>query len=438
MSLNLSRTFGPAGVLASSPWNRAAKQLSFRTQRYARNGMLLPLNQMATFSRPLSPAERINIAGDGLLAQVAPDVPRIDSRGYLPEAAAVGQPVNSLLLGAVAGSPGTLPSVTFSSVPAGLSRTVTLGTTNGISWCEIEYSGTTSSAGAFIVQFGGGFAALNGQTWRGSAFASVTGSDITSLTLSLAEDNASSVFLAGNSTDWSASRTVFGRKHHTRVLNQAATAFVRNSIGTNTIASGVTLAQPVRIRFGLQMLNQGELTSPILTTNSGAITRAGDVLSVPINDIGAGADWTLCGVARMPLVSVSASHLFTLGASAADMLVFRRGGADPSILIAQSVVGGNGQSTAGAAPGLVAPGAFFGFSVRRAGPTFGISINGGAPINAIAGLMPTLAPTVLAVGHTGIGGSQFNGEIAEMLQFGGAANDATMQAYSTPSTWGAV
>jgi hypothetical protein len=332
----------------------------------------------------------------------------------------------------VAGTPGTLPIGWSVANPAGLTRTLAITNINGVSCLDINWSGTTTSSNLFFLQLPR-FAAATGQTWTHSAFTQVTVDDaaVNSLTIQIVEEDASFVFLNATTTNLYPTRTTFARRFTTRVFNQATTANVRASYASNSISSGV--AVNFTLRIGLPMLNQGELTSPIVTTNAGAITRAGDVLNVPIDDIGAGADWTLCGVARMPTTPDNTSEtLFNFG-SGSDLnnrFIFRRNAA-PSFSFG-SVGAGTLDSRTIPTPSA---GAVFGWSMCRSGPQLLVSINGGAPVNFSPTVMPT-ANTQLWVGCNALGTGQFNADIAELLQFGGAANDATLRAYSTPSTWG--
>jgi hypothetical protein len=431
MSLNLSRTFGPAGVLASSPWNRAAKHLSFRTQRYARNGLLLPFEQMATFSRPLSPAERLNIAGDGLLAQTPPNVPRIDSRGYLPEAAAVGQPVNLELAGLSPGTPGTMPNGLINALPAGISREILASqTTNGVLYLVVRFFGTATTAEPLMNIITTNVATVPGARWTASGFMQLLSGTIPGNLSLTSRENNSGTFVGWSVADHPSPNQI-RRLHGTRTI--ASGNQVQIDFRTDPMSVGVTYDATCLI--GGHMLNEGELTSPIRTANAGAITRAGDVLNVPINDIGTGADWTLCGVARMPTTPDNISEALFNFASGSDLnnrFFFRRNAA-PSFSFG-SVGAGTSDSRAIPTPSA---GAVFGWSMCRSGPQLLASINGGAPVSFSPTVMPT-ANTQLWVGCNALGTGQFNAEIAEVLQFYGAANDATMQTYSTPSTWGVI
>jgi hypothetical protein len=380
-----------------------------------------------TFTRA-SAADWLNVGLDGLETQAGNNILRRGPvRGALFEQEVTAQPVNSALVGAVAGSPGTLPTGWGAFNPSGLTRTLSTGSTNGVNWVDINWSGTTTAAGSLIVT-PGRTAALNGQTWTFSAFAQVItdDADVTSLGLEAVEENAGLGFLEISSTNFFSTRTSFARRSVTRALTNAATAFARVTIASNSISSGV--AVNFTLRIGLPMINQGQLTSPILTTNSGAVTRAGDQLVVPVSV--PETEWTIAGVATMPTTpDNSAETIFDLSTSFSNRFVLRRNGA---FLFGRVVSEGNLMN----GPSVASPslGARFAFCLRRNGTQLSLSINGGAPVNATP-TMPVGSMASLFVGHGQLGSSQWNSFIERMTVFPTAVSDATLQQYSTLATW---
>jgi len=385
---------------------------------------------LGTFTRA-STADWINVAGNGLETQAGNNVLRRGPvRGALFEQGVTAQPVNSSLVGAVAGTPGTLPTGWGVANPTGLTRTLAITNINGVSCLDINWSGTTTSSNLLFVQVPRS-AATTGQTWTHNAFTQVTVDDaaVSSLTIQIVEENASLVFLDATTTNLYPTRTTFARRSVTRVFNQATTANVRASYASNSISSGV--AVNFTLRIGLPMLNQGELTSPILTTDSGAVTRAADQLVIPVSL--PETTWTIAGVATMPGTPTgTVENILNLGIDAGNRFPLRRssGGAIELVSFIAATAQGGPSTTAPTA------GSRFGFCIRRNGTQLSLSLNGGALVNSTPSL-PVGAPQTLSVGQNGAGGGQWNSYIERIPVFPTAVSDAEMQTYSTLSTWGA-
>lgn len=405
--------------------------LLFRRDRYLLNGLLHDLGEAATFARP-GPADWINVAGDGLEAQAASAVLRRGPvRGALFQQAQAGFDNNAALNGWAAGTPGSAPTGwSILATTNGLSRQI-VGTQviNGVTCLLVRYSGTpTLAAQTLPMRIGTANPRSIGDTVSHGIFVSLAAGTLANLSgwqLRAGNETGATSFTPTATQQWIT---------NTRVL--AATVgelVIRVGNIDNTTPVDFTLA----VGLPTTVNNGGQVLGPIRTSGGGNVLRPGDVLSLPAS-IAAGADWTVAGVAMMPLVSVAASHVVALGASASEAFVIRRGVGDPSTLVAQAVVGGVGQTGANTAPGIAAPGAVFGWAMRRSGANMGLSINGGAPINAAPASMPSAALASLAVGHNLNGGQQWNGFIEGVLFRRGAVADAAMQQYASLAFWDAL
>jgi predicted phage tail protein len=387
---------------------------------------------VGTYSRA-GVADWLNVAGTGLETQAASNALRREAvRGTLIEEARTNSYTNSVLTGSAIPA---LPTGFTVFASNGLTiQTVQRGTTNNILWVDIRFSGT--STGTFCVLSCAGIAdiaASSGQTWTSSMSAALVGGSLANV--SAVRTQVRFVAGAANTAeaDMSLSATLVRQPVATGVAGASVTHVTPAIalITTNGAAIDITL------RLALVQLEQAaSALSPIQTTNSGTVTRAADVLSVPVSGIAAGGDWTIAGVARMPLASISSSHVVTVFSDGTNSVVFRRGGGDPSTLLAQAIVASVGQGGISTAAGVVAPGALFGFCMRRQGGNLSISINGATPITGASSL-PAIAPTSIGVGHNGSGSSQWNSFIERVIIFPTAASDATLQSYSTLATWSA-
>jgi hypothetical protein len=383
---------------------------------------------LGTFTRA-STADWINVAGDGLETQAANNVLRRGPvRGALFEQGVTAQPVNSALVGAVAGSPGTLPTG-WGATQAGLTREVVsvvgtkirirlFGTANA-AFCEIRPAATPVASVA------------QGQRWTGQVLAGLTVNSGTvpgNATIAVNELDSTSTFLT-NSTSIGAPLTATPRLlFHSRTMTNASVSRTITPI-VIVVTSGQTYDFTVEIEAFTT--HQGELTSPILTTNSGAVTRAADQLVIPVSL--PETTWTIAGVATMPGTPNNTNeNLLNLGLSTNERFSFRR---DNANLLAAAITGGSATGTVSvAAPSL---GARFAFCIRRNGTQLSLSINGGALVNTTPSTMPPGAMPTLSVGHRIDNQAQWNSYIERMPVFPTAVSDATMQTYSTLATWGA-
>lgn len=82
---------------------------------------------------------------------------------------------NSSMVGAVAGSPGTLPTNWSQLFGTGLTRTVVgAGTENGLPYVDVRFNGTvTTTSTAIVTEASSAIAASNGQVWSNSAYVKV-------------------------------------------------------------------------------------------------------------------------------------------------------------------------------------------------------------------------------------------------------------------------
>lgn len=223
----------------------------------------------------------------GVLASVAVNTPAFEYntdgtyRGLLVEPAATNQIRNNTMAGAVAGSPGTLPT-NWTEVLNGLTRqVVATGTQNGVNYIDLRFSGTASSSGILEIRVDGspGSASASvGQTWTNSAWMQVIAqpSPADDYRIVIYELNAGGGFLATNSAVQS-SPTTFVRRSYSVVLSQATVAFARPVFG-GVVTSGDTYDFTIRIGWP-QMETGSVATSPIVTTGS-TVSRTADSVSL--------------------------------------------------------------------------------------------------------------------------------------------------------------
>ena len=204
-----------------------------------------------------------------------------ESLGLLVEEARTNSIRNNTMLGAVAGTPGTLPTNWGIDVPGLTTSVIGTGTSNGISYIDIRLNGTTSAGyGNIFFESSSGIAATNAQTWAHSLWLSTVGGTTTNLSaIRHAFDLYSSTpsYLAtvvSNLTGLSASQSRFSAALTT---NNALTAFARPSLSL-LWSSGAAI--DITLRIGLPQLELGAFATSAIPTTSATATRAADVASI--------------------------------------------------------------------------------------------------------------------------------------------------------------
>lgn len=270
------------------------------------------LNPLVTFTRASSGTY---FDSTGTLQTAGNNAARFDynpstlaSRGLLIEEQRTNSIRNNTMVGAAAGTPGTMPTNwSGAATTNGLNRQIVgTGTSNGITYIDIRYSGTTT-AGAFV-NFAGPeintfIAASNGQAWTSSAWVAVVGgstANLTNLSMRTRFSDAGGVELTQAAVDLLTATSTMQRFSIALTASNASTAFVATNFSfqfNNGVAIDITL------RIGLPQLEQGAFATSVISTTTAAATRSADVASVN----------TLS-----PWYNASAGTLFAEGAGISD------------------------------------------------------------------------------------------------------------------------
>jgi hypothetical protein len=215
------------------------------------------------------------------------DVPRLDYRNadgslstcprLLLEPQRTNSIRNSTMVGAVAGTPGTLPTNWNQSGGGGLTTTISLGTENGLQYADIRYSGTaTQSFLELRFEANNGISASNGQTWAFSPYIKAISGTIPTSQLVMIERNIASGFIAQGGVGFSATSTL-QRFTFTRTLSGGVTvAFVQPLI-LFTLTIGA--AYDFTIRIAAPQMELGAYATTFIPTTTAAVTRLVDVAS---------------------------------------------------------------------------------------------------------------------------------------------------------------
>lgn len=370
-----------------------------------------------TFTRSGATATRVN--SYGVLETVAANTLRIDHDpttlaclGGLFEEAGTNAIRNSTMVGAAAGSPGTLPTNWIFTTQAGVTASVTAtGTENGIAYVECRFVGTSSSAGDLRVSFEANtqVAASSGQSWTESAyFALANGSAPSGRTFNITineRNSGGSQVVANQSTNIATSLTSTLRRFSFSVAStNASTAFVHPYVACYIAAGAVV---DFTIRIGAPQLEQKAFATSYIPTSTAAVTRNADALTLSdLTRIGYSASaGTLVaqGVINGQSASVyPALAALGMGASATDEIVLFRNGSNNRFGI-ETKVGGVVQLNPSSLS-AVAVGTAYKTAVAWAVNDAAHTTSGAAPATDTSGSLSTI------IDRMSIGGFQARGE----------------------------
>lgn len=378
----------------------------------------------------------------GTLTEVGSNVARFEAFGpdLVPGLLIEGQRTNGLrnprgggAVVGVLGSGGALPTNWSVTMPTGITTAVhSVGSTNGVPWVELEFTGTSTAAGNPTIAFDAtnAIAASNGDTWAMSAWLQVTQGvwpGAPNLRLGAFLYNSVPAFVGGAlfTGNIGASLGTWQRFDGAAVLAVAGTAFIRPQLEAN-ISLPIGTVFNCRLRIGAPQLELGAFVSSLILPPIGvpaAATRVADLLTAPWSALAPGGAATMLISARLRHAATDArgTLLSAHDGTAINRLSLRTFAGGLGIVRA---VGGVAASQEGVLTGL-------GGTVQlRAGLTVATgriaAFAAGGTLQALTGALPTV--TTGQIGALAAGSDAMFGHVFHARVLNQAVDDTQLQA----------
>lgn len=213
-------------------------------------------------------------------------VPPVDAKGpfgYRSEPSRVNRCTNGETTGAVAGSPGTLPtgwSVSGAGI-GGLTRTIAIGTDpeTGRNYVEIRYNGTSAGGAINVIFAGSAFAAAQNDVWTVAADLTLVAGSTTNLSnWAYSIDQGNPGFLGSNAAAITAPGARRARISAAVTLTQVGTTQINAHCFQVAAAAA---AVDFTIRFSAAQTELGAWATSYIPTTTVAVTRNQDLLTFP-------------------------------------------------------------------------------------------------------------------------------------------------------------
>ncbi len=355
--------------------------------------------------------------------------------GFLIEEQRTNSIRNNTMVGAAAGTPGTLPTNWGVSGLGTLTQQIVgTGTANGITYIDVRFSGTTSTTTLSLVFDGSTvIAAANGQTWAQSIWTAVVAGSTANITTT---QNSANLFDSGGvylaninyATPNFNTTSVLTRSSSVGTISTVGTAFIRPILAL-AFASGVAI--DITLRIGLPQLELGAFATSVIATTTAAATRLADSASITGTNFSQWYNQT-----EGTFVTQFSAYALGTGVNrrlwnADDGTLNERYSAfiDNGSAVNYVVqVGGVDQANLVAAPTLTVNTTAKSAQSYKAAD-FAACVNGGTVLTDLFGTLPTV--NVFRFGNFSVGTNQLSGHIQRLSYYRSRLSDASLQSLST-------
>ena len=388
------------------------------------------LDSRVTFTRSSS-ATRFD--SRGVMETVSSDAARFDydpttlaHKGLLIEEQRTNSIRNNTMVGAVAGTPGTLPT-NWARFTSGTAATAVVGTgsESGIAYVDVRFTGANTDGISFFMDGTTGHAAANGQTWTGACYYRLTAGAITNATVNHAvyEANSSGTALASTSSSLAAVTSAplaAQRISATRTNNNASTAEEQLAI----VVAG-TGNFDFTLRIGLPQLELGAFATSVIPTSGTAATRSADVATMTGANFSNWYNQTegtfVAEAVTARVVSTAGTGVYSTSNAAANgsVAAFYRGSGATGATVDDVTSQCDMSPTAALAANAVFKSAF---AVKA--NDFAVSGNGGAVSTDTVGTLPAM--NQLLIGQK-LSAAVLNGHIRRLSYFPRRLSNAELQ-----------
>jgi hypothetical protein len=354
----------------------------------------------------------------------------LESLGLLVEEQRTNSVTNNTMVGAVAGTPGTLPTSwgNFTS-PTGLTRTIVAsGTVNGINYIDVRFNGTPSSTGEITLYLSPITTATLAQAWTSTAWLSIAGgstSNIATISFRNLELNSG----------------LYVRETGVNFVSSISSDLVRSQNVTTSFGSGANQIQfvltifaaaggtpiDVTIRIGLPQLELGAFPSSVIPTTTATFTRNADVANITGSAFSAwynASEGTWFSAFSIPTSSTTGgARVYSISNSGATTQTWLRlqGGTNRVYEVTDSST-----QQAVLSAGTFSAGVRYRGAVALKSNDFGFSENGSTPTVDNSGTLGTVDR--MGIGMDASGTAPLNGHISRLTYYPVRIPNALLQA----------
>jgi hypothetical protein len=374
---------------------------------------------------------RSGVAYDEWGNSYSTNTPRIiPGKGLLIEAARTNSIRNNSMIGAVAGTAGTLPTNWSIGGATGLTRQIVgTGTLGGFTYLDIRFFGTTgdSSGIAIYPEAFTAIAAVSAQVWTASAYLALVGgtlANLTSASLEVAERDSGGTFLTSTTTTGAlaALTPTLTRFSVSRTLNNGSTAHVATGV---RVLAGTGVAVDYTLRIAAPQVESGAFVStPILTTTT-AVTRNAETCTATRTASALINGTVLIDATMAPGAPPTGNHyLWVVSDGTTNNRVLAAANTTPEPF---GTVTAGGVSQAAPTAGAATVGAGLRLGLRWTTDNVAVVLNGGTPVTDTLATIPATLTTE-RIGGDGVSGTQqWMGFIKRIRRYSSVWSDSDLQ-----------